>query len=229
LWWFGQGDRPSSVDVNLSRRKILERPDDFPLSPEMLAFLEEEKRGLFFEQEFAKEEGEQKEGRRPRPEKGVTMKVNQVKVKIPPERANCLRIRHSCLYDSFIFRVLTLRAAEGKRLEPGLLCCRGDRAFTLKFASGFEAQIRPRSASCLKTRRNVLTLPVRPSMPTYRGGGRRDLDKPWQNKPFEVEDRADRIAHWWSRRFRGGLNSKKLVDLSETSRGAGRFWQVTGS
>ncbi|MFY9429814.1 MAG: polyribonucleotide nucleotidyltransferase, partial [Acetomicrobium sp.] len=31
--------------VNLSRRKILERPDDFPLSPEMLAFLEEEKRG----------------------------------------------------------------------------------------------------------------------------------------------------------------------------------------
>ena len=67
----------------------------------MLAFLEEEKEGFFFEQEFAKEEGDKK-GRRPRP-KGVTMKVNQVKVKIL-RKGNALEFEHSCLYDSFVFR-----------------------------------------------------------------------------------------------------------------------------
>ena len=52
--------------VNLSRRKILERPDDFPLSPEMLAFLEEEKKRDSSLNKNLPKKRETERGRRPR-------------------------------------------------------------------------------------------------------------------------------------------------------------------
>ncbi|MGB4436781.1 MAG: polyribonucleotide nucleotidyltransferase, partial [Acetomicrobium sp.] len=55
--------------VNLSRRKILERPDDFPLSPEMLAFLEEEKKRDSSLNKNLPKKRETERGRRPRPKR----------------------------------------------------------------------------------------------------------------------------------------------------------------